>query len=253
MITRRNAELRDGLYLLTLAESCHYVLLCDQATVLFDPGHISRAELLKKRLEQFSLVPTHLALTHTHAERAGAIEAFNELPVICSQAAAEELKLGARFITVESLQLTRANSPVHIRAIHAGIHTKASQFYQITPHKALIVDEGLGYLRGKMLPALGADTSIKTLLDSIPKFVELNAEILCLPWSGALTGSFVKRFILQSKESYQVLEKKRTDDSTFHDLALFLEDELYTSPAPDKLLERSMNRSLQELTKQLTV
>lgn len=72
MLIRASGPLQPDFYLLTLGQTCRYILGDRKEFVLFDPGLSAHVPMLLKRIESFSLPLrslTHVLMTHLHADR----------------------------------------------------------------------------------------------------------------------------------------------------------------------------------------
>lgn len=78
MLIRATGTIVDHLHLLTLGESCHYLLGEQESLTLIDPGLNCQIDSLMERIKQIGLSPAQIdriLLTHLDADRVGGLAA----------------------------------------------------------------------------------------------------------------------------------------------------------------------------------
>jgi glyoxylase-like metal-dependent hydrolase (beta-lactamase superfamily II) len=79
MLIRTTGPVGDGLFLLTLGESGHYLAHSGSSLSVFDPGLSVHVPALLKRVETLGFAPkqiSHIFVTHAHADRMGGVPAL---------------------------------------------------------------------------------------------------------------------------------------------------------------------------------
>ena len=235
MLVRASGLIHPGLHLLTIGNTCRYIIGAPQSFILTDPGLSGQAELLEQRLRKLGFSTRgirQVVLTHLHADRLGGVAALRragaQFELLGTALMAARLKDMAfiRELWEEDRELTRRCQLPHgdlsaeafgdllqpdrtitesellepgddltLRIIPAPGHTPESLAVLVQPSSFLIVDEGFGFFQGRNLAAPGGDDSLQAALASITRCEKLDLAGLALPDSGVLTGQLARRHL----------------------------------------------------------
>ncbi len=130
---------------------------------------------------------------------------------------------------------------VTIKRIPLALATPSSAAYFIEPDGLLVVDQSLGFYRGKEIPAPGAGLELIRSVESLRSLAELTISGLSLPWSGTLTGALALQhisgviqvtgdLIQEFSENFGTTVKNSTPSPSMETLASELYDSLYHIP-----------------------
>ena len=241
MLLRVSGEIAPGVFLVMLGKSCHYILQAERGVAVIDPGTPAHARALRARLAQTKLPSSviRVLLTHSHPERAGGVrfvgqpngttfhiprgelELFRsadsiaalerEAAEIVPDESSSEPLLHQRLVDVAGVgegSVISWGSGIEIVVFPLPLHTEHSCAYLINPLRVLIVDEGLGYYNGRGPSAVGADWRPDLIESSIKRIIDLDVQVLGLPYGGALTGSLVRKHLDEMLAGYQDLSRE---------------------------------------------
>lgn len=144
---------------------------------------------------------------------------------------------------------------LRVRCVRAPGHTPESLAYLIEPYDFLVVDEGFGYFRGKDLAAPGCDWDIAECLATVEKFKDVELSAICFPNAGLITGQLVRNHIAAILQNIQDLRgecrKAAQSGVSIDEIRVSLRRSFYTSTSKDPLAHRILERSFQDVWKQV--
>ena len=139
---------------------------------------------------------------------------------------------------------------LNVHFFPTACHSKFSYAYYLEPAQALIVDEGWGYFRGKEFAAPGADYSIDNTNDLISKTKRLSINILCLPYSGSISGRLFERHMgyLEQNTADLISEVKRAKSDGINDTEIrtSIKQSFYQTDSKDPALKRPLKKLLKQ-------
>lgn len=151
----------------------------------------------------------------------------------------------------------RIADDINLRVLSLSGHGNDSLAFFIEPYNFLIIDETAGYYNGRNLASPGFDLSIEDGIKSLKKFLDLEIAALCLPYSGVLTANLVRKHltsVIQNSEDLVTETSKALASGKSKELILeTIKENLFKPIVSDPLLEWNMQRSMNELWKQLSL
>lgn len=257
------------------------------------PLHVMHLERRLADLGQQLHPRSKCLLTHLHAERVGGIAALKSLHAGCEVFASgpmkehmddspfmermredlqrmHKLRPSADWTVPDAAELQAALEPAHLlvdsdclklseslslRVVGSPLHTDHSLLYYLEPARFLIVDEGLGYFRGKDLSSPGADLQLKSAHQFVEKIIDLDVAAICFPFMGVITGELVGRYLKSMNDAveqlYAAVARARQDTIPTLEIQQSIREQFYSLPTRDPFLKYCLERTYQAIWEQL--
>ncbi|NLF25820.1 MAG: MBL fold metallo-hydrolase [Deltaproteobacteria bacterium] len=142
-----------------------------------------------------------------------------------------------------------------IRAIFAHGHTSESVLYLVLPHNAIILDESLGYFRGKDMAAPGGDADLEESLKIATTLKDFELNAMCFPNGGLITGALVHKHIeaiIQNTKDLlsqcEIAFKHKISAETIRES---VQNSFYANNSPDPLMRTTLDRSFEAVWQQI--
>ena len=158
--------------------------------------------------------------------------------------------------TFPESQTFQCAGDLSVRAIFACGHAPESVLYLVLPHNAIILDESLGYFRGKDMAAPGGDVDLDESLKTARALKDFELCALCFPSGGLITGGLVQRhldMIIQNTQDLQTqcnaAYRAGVNAETIRESVL---ESFYASQSPDPLMRAVFHRSFEGVWRQIS-
>lgn len=156
---------------------------------------------------------------------------------------------------INDSDVIRLKSGKEVRAIAFPGHTEESVAYQILPVQYVLVDEGIGYYRGRELAAPGGDWDQAQALASMRKISKIAISGLCFPEGGVLTGQLIRKHVealeQNSADLFSECTRAHLNGIGDEEIRKSVRDGFYTSTAPDPVLQDNLEKSFEGLWRQV--
>ena len=297
MLIRTSGPITDELYLMTLGQSCHYLLAGREGVLLVNPGGSAHLPGLLARLgeAEVSLREVRaIAATSLDAHCVGAAPLLMELcPTavfsvsaaqsrcladpsfverlyrqdlqLCTMMPAHEgstcLPLAAyheflkRHQTLSETETLQPIGPCTLRVLSAPGHT-AESIALHHPHAGILIgDETCGYYNGRFPAAPGGDWDLSAAAEAAARADDLEADVLALPFHGALSGSLVHKHLQavarNTRELLQEAEAAAKDGVPLPQVISSMREYFFSFTAADPVLGGSIARTVSAIEQQI--
>ena len=222
---------------------------------------IPRLRKLNPKVKVFGTAPMHAAISDKRFvkdlyEKDRLISSWFNGEASAEEFSFEEFKAGLKFDKlIAEGDLVSIDEDVTVRCLYTPGHRPHSIAYVIMPHGFAIVDETLGYFRGRDLTAPGGDTSIQEALFSLAKFKNIELSGIGFSYGGAITGSLSKRhmeaLLQNTHDLIGEVSRARKEGLSQQEIEEQVSSGFYSTSSLDPCLIESMRQTNEAVVRQL--
>lgn len=144
---------------------------------------------------------------------------------------------------------------VNMRIIPFPVHYEDSRAYYLTPYNYLIVDEGLGYFRGREFAAPGADYDLLGCVQHFDRLKNIELAGICFPNMGAISGTLVTRHLQAIRQNSEDLvaeaKKALAAGLSQEEILNAIRESFYVTESKDPVLRHNLQQSLSRVWQQV--